>query len=393
MFVTEVVLILIYYLTWKKLSGPRKRAHVALGVLLSLASWVTMCIIVAILGFMMDTGSWRTERSLLSGVLNPMYLPQLAFRTPLAMIMAGSFSLAILLWAAPRSSPLRPRMIRIIGIWILCWTPLCVAGGAWYARLVPEVMVGNLPVALLTQLLSGWSRQAQYVLGGASVAIALIALWGVLAPRRLFRPAMMLPALLSILLIGTFERVREFVRKPYAIGNYLYANGIRAEDYPLLQRDGLLTYATYTPIRTITPENRVRAGREVFRIACTRCHTVDGVTGVHRALERMYGPDRTWDPKILSAFINSMHNVRPYMPPFPGSAEERDALAAYLVTLQARIETLEGAQTEGVSVLPPVNPVTGAVQPDGFLAKVAAQAPTADSAVAPAVATAVAAAP
>lgn len=358
-FVTEVVLILWYYLTWKQQGDPRKGAHVRLGFTLAGASWATMAIIVAILGFMMDPGSWRTERSLFSGVLNPIYLPQLAFRTPLAMIMAGAFAMAILVWATPRRSELRARFVRAIALWILCWTPLCVLGGLWYAHRVPTAMAGNLPVALLTQLLAGWAQVALKVLGVACGLIGLIALWGALAPRRMLTVALVLPALLSMMLMATFERVREFIRKPYAIADYMYANGIRKDDYPLLQRDGLLTYATYTPIRTVTAENQLAAGREVFLLACTRCHTVDGVTGVRTVLGRMYGPDKPWDAGIIASYIKVMHNARPYMPPFPGNDAEREALAAYLVRLQTHREGLEGAQTTGVNVLPPVDPVTG----------------------------------
>jgi cytochrome bd-type quinol oxidase subunit 1 len=67
-FVTEVALILVYYLTWKTWTGPRKRAHVRLGFGLAIASWATMALIVSILSFMMDPGAWRTDKTLLSGM-------------------------------------------------------------------------------------------------------------------------------------------------------------------------------------------------------------------------------------------------------------------------------------------------------------------------------------
>ena len=42
-----------------------------------------------------------------------------------------------------------------------------------------------------------------------------------------------------------------------------------------------------------------------------------------------------------------MHLARPFMPPFPGNRAERDALGAYLASLQGRRDALEGAQTAG----------------------------------------------
>jgi mono/diheme cytochrome c family protein len=357
-FVTEVVLILTYYLTWKTWTRERKRAHVKLGSTLAVASWITMALIVSILGFMMDPGSWRTDRTLFSGMLNPTYLPQLAFRTPLAMVMAGAFGLVALLWATERGSELRARAIRTIARWTLLWTAPCVAGGYWYAQAVPTAMKENLPVALLTQALESWADTALWVLVGVGVAIALLMVWGATRPASVQRWALVVPAILSILLLGTFERVREFVRKPYAIAGYLYSNGFREEDYPLLQRDGVLTHATYTTVRQITPENELEAGREVFNLTCTRCHTVDGVNGIRDILDRMYsnrdawGNAEPWRRDAIADYIGVMHNARPFMPPFPGSEREKRALAAWLESLQSHREVIEGAQITGVTAPP-----------------------------------------
>ena len=62
-FVTEVSLIVAYFMLWKKWQGEKKKRHIALGVTLSASSWATMAIIVAILGFMMEPGeTWETSR-------------------------------------------------------------------------------------------------------------------------------------------------------------------------------------------------------------------------------------------------------------------------------------------------------------------------------------------
>ncbi|AKV00502.1 Cytochrome C553 [Labilithrix luteola] len=361
-FVTEVVLILAYYLSWKSWSGKRKRAHNRLGIALAVASWLTMALIVSILGFMMDPGSWRSDKTLLSGMLNPMYLPQLAFRTPLAMLMAGAFGLAVLPRVTERGSELRARAIRTISRWMLVWALPCVFGGLWYARRVPAAMAPNVAVALTTQALVAWSRTAIGVLGGACLLIALIAIWGSVKARSLRTWALLVPALLTVVLIGTFERVREFVRKPYAIADYMYSNGIRKEDYPLLQRDGLLAHATYTSVRQITPETEIDAGREVFVLACTRCHTVDGVNGVRGVLHGMYG-DEPWNADAIAGYVGVMHNARPFMPPFPGNLEERRALGAYLARLQEHRDVVEGAQSTGVTTTPRVRRSDVVAQP------------------------------
>lgn len=355
-FVTEICLILRYYLTWKTWIASRKQAHVKLGRILALASWITMALIVSILGFMMDPGSWRSDRTLLSGMLNPIYLPQLAFRTPLAMMMAGTFAFSCLPWLTQPKTEERFKLSKAISAWTLAWLPFCAFGGIAYARAVPKQMLGNLDVALTTQALEGWANQAQIVLIGACSICVMVMIWAWLQPFRLPRILNVVPICIAICVLGTFERVREFIRKPYAISGYLYANGFRAEDYPMLQRDGILMHATYTRIRVISADNESAAGREVFKLACTRCHTVDGVNGIRANLARLYGmgspSSPSWHKQSIAAYIGSMHNTRLFMPPFPGNEKEKLALASWLVSLEFKDDPLEGDQNAGVSWLP-----------------------------------------
>lgn len=344
-FVTEVVLILIYFQTWKTWTGPKKRAHVKLGAWLALASWLTMALIVSILSFMMDPGAWHSDQTLFSGMLNPVYLPQLAFRTPLAMVMAGAMGLALIPWMTERGA-LREEALQRVGKWTLAWSLPLALGGYWYAHAIPDGMAALVPIAMLTQQLAAWAENAKKVVLVAALLMFVIALLATLWPRRIPRIVLLVPTLTSILLLGTFERVREFVRKPYAIGGYMYSNGIRVDAYPMLQRDGLLTHATYASVHTVTPENEQEAGREVFRLACTRCHTTDGINGIRGILTGMYG-EAPWDAESISSYVATMHNARPYMPPFPGNEAERDALAVWLVTLQTEPVAMESADATG----------------------------------------------
>lgn len=351
-FFTEVSLILIYYLTWNHWVGERKKKHVRLGFSLALASWLTMVIIVAILAFMMDPGSWHERRSLLSGVLNPVYLPQLAFRTPLAMTMAGGAAFCILAFLQLELE-FRKQATRFLSKWTLFWLPFLVVGSFLYFRVIPQEMKANMSVALTTQEFTAWYQIVLRTIIGALGCILMISLRG-LWTGRLPRVIMAAPFVIYVILMGQFERAREFIRKPYAIGGYLYANGLRKEDYPLLQKQGLLKFAPYAAVRSITPENQVEAGREVFKIACTRCHTVNGVNSVRDRLHMMYG-DEPWQTGMIAGYLLSMHQVRPFMPPFPGNEAERRALAAYLVSLQTTPLSLEGVQTVGVSPAPQVS--------------------------------------
>lgn len=349
-FVVEVIAILIYFLTWKRMSAGRKRQHIAVGVLLSVFSWLTMAIIVAILGFMMDPGSWKETASFFAGVFNPIYLPQLVFRTPLAMIAAGMFALFTSFFLTRPGAPERTWVIRLASVWSLAWMPLLVAGAVWYRAVVPGWMLDNVPVALTTQAYAQWYDTLLTVLSVATAVILAASAWGAIRPRALPRVAMLAPLLAAFLLLGSFERVREFVRKPYVIEDYMYANGLRVEDYPLFQEQGLLAHATYASTREITPETRIAAGRDVFTIACTRCHTTSGVNGILDKLRDLYGRGE-WSRETVEGFFRTMHNARPYMPPFPGNDEELAAMTDYIFSLREFPRDLPGAQASGVDAL------------------------------------------
>ncbi len=351
-FCLEVIGIMLYFLTWKKLAPTKPRQHLAIGIALSAFSWATMALIVAILAFMMDPGAWHEKGTFFSAVLNPVYLPQLAFRTPYAMLVAGLAALFTFFFVARGDAALRARAVRFVSLWVLVWTPLAALGGLWYHRVVPGWMLDHVPVALLTQGFARWHEQLLQMLIVMVVVSLAIAAWGALAPKRLPRLALLLPLLVGLGLLGTFERVREFVRKPYVIADYMYANGIRVADMPLYQEEGMLAHATYTSLREIDPENPYPAGQEVFRLACSRCHTTHGINGVSAKLRTLYGPG-PWKEEQLDGLIEGLAMTRPYMPPFPGNAPERRALAHYLVVLEGQPHPLEGAQH------------TGALQPAG----------------------------
>ncbi len=354
-FVAEVVFIMIYYLTWKKMQD-RKSAHIAIGAVLSFFSWVTMAIITAILGFMMSPGAWTARETFFSGVFNPIYLPQLAFRTPVAMVAAGWLALFLAFFFTHRDRDLRGKSVRLISVWSLAWLPAAAAGALWYWRVIPEWMEVNVPVALGTQKFAAWHDQLLVVLAVMAATVFIAAVVGALVPGKMPRVAMLVPFAATLVLLGSFERVREFIRKPYVIGDYMYANGLRVADYPLYKEEGVLRHATYTSVRTVTDDNGVEAGGEVFKLTCTRCHTATGVNAVTDRLRDMYG-NGPWDRETVKYSLIGMHTARPFMPPFPGTEREAGALADYLLDLRAVKRPVIGAQDGGVVI--PTEPRAG----------------------------------
>lgn len=362
-FVTEVVLILVYFLTWKNAnkSLKAKTRHIKFGWYLSIFSWITMALIVSILGFMMDPGNWKVNKDLITAFTNPLYIPQLLYRTPLAMVLGGTFGLFLVSVFTKKEDEVRTRAFKAIGKWILCWLPFAVAGSIYYYRVVPETQLANMNVAIGTQAFQEWYDLMWKVILGATSIIIISAALSIYKPKLLRAPFLAVTLLFSLAFMGLFERVREFIRKPYIISGYMYSNLLREEDYPLYKKDGILKWATYSSTPEITEENKIEAGRNVFMLTCSRCHTTQGVNSIVDVFDKMYGgTGKPFDEKMMKNYVNNLHNAREYMPPFPGNKKEIDAIVAYIKQLQATGEVLEGAQETGVAINP--NQSTSAFQ-------------------------------
>lgn len=365
-FVTEVILILIYFLTWKNSNASLKAKlrHIRFGWLLSIFSWITMAIIVSILGFMMDPGNWNNEQSLINGFTNPIYLPQLLFRTPTAMLVAGIFGMVLTTILSAKNSEIRTKAIKYAGRWSLAWAPLSILGAIFYWNVMPEAMKANMATAVGTQDFAQYYNILKYFIIGAAFLSVVTAIVAILIPRKIQFAHVIVPCLCIFGFLGIFERVREYIRKPYIIGNYMYSNLLRKEDYPLYKRDGILPYMTYTSVTKITDENKLIAGRDIFMNACSRCHTANksGINSIVFVFERMYGFGKPLDETSMAAYIPNMHNGRTFMPPFPGNKKELNALVAYIKHLQQTGESLEGVQVTGVAINPLNNASTVAAQ-------------------------------
>ena len=353
-FVTEVVLILIYFLTWKNSNSSLKAKlrHIRFGWFLSIFSWVTMAIIVAILGFMMDPGNWNNDHTLMNGFSNPIYLPQLLFRTPTAMLVGGVFGMLLTTIFAKKGTELRTTAIRFSAKWILFWTPFVVLGAVYYWNMMPSAMKENMSTAVGTMQFAEYYNLLKYfIIGTASLAL-ILAIWALIRPKKIRFAAVLVPCFFVFGFLGIFERVREFIRKPYVIGGYMYSNLLREEDYPLYKKDGILKHATYTSVTEITEENKIQAGRDVFMNTCSRCHTTQGINSIVTVFENMYGKGKPLDEASMIGYIPNMHVGRTFMPPFPGNEKELEALAAYIKQVQQSGESLEGVQTAGLKVNP-----------------------------------------
>ncbi len=291
---------------------------------------------------------WTENSGMWTAFFNPLYIPQLAFRTPFALMTAGLFFLFLVHFFTKEKNKTYQSIVRTISIWSLFFLPFTIIAGYWYWKRVPQFMQDNAPIAITTQNYTSWYQTILLLLVILLIITILTALLGIIKPKILPRLLLLVPFIVGIMLLGYFERIREFVRKPYVISDYMYANGLLVQNYPLYKESGILAHATYAKYKTITPENKLDAGSELFILTCSRCHTMNGINGVNKKFQKLF-PNGQWQIDQISNFIAGMHNIRTFMPPFPGNKEELDALAFFICHYQNTQHRFEGAQSAGLN--------------------------------------------
>ena len=385
-FAVEIAAAIVYYYGWDRLDA---RTHLRVGWIYFAAAWASLVVIAGILAFMLTSGAWVTTRRFADGFFNPTWLPMVALRTAVAVGLAGLF----VLFAASflEDAELKARVARWAGAyWIVPAAVLVPATLLWYLHAaagagvaVAEVLGarGAGPVALLTAVFSAVNAGQPIVRAAARVAVvgAVVLVAGALAlalwrARRYGRPEAGLLMLVGLASMGGSEWVREGLRKPWVLDRYMFVNGVRtsasgapaptADPFTVeaLRRNGVLATARFAAVpasyrpgeaafTTLPPAERAaleaEAGREIFALECSACHTQGGHLGIRRLVQgksvaaltlvldalarpvKADGQPTAWtDPHVrLATWLGRR------MPPFAGTEAEKRALAVHLARL------------------------------------------------------------
>lgn len=345
----EMIFLLWFFLTWKnhKIGTPGKAKHFKLMLTYSIASWFTLLIIAAILGFMMTPGNWMVsyfppKPDYLASLMNPSWIPSVGFRTGFAIAWAGAVCMLIGWFYTKNDPDLRQTVMKVCGTTVLVATPFWLGFGYWYYEQFPQAAKDIFWMGAITRRLAAHPEYAMYMT--ATFAAMLMGGFAMVyfKPKKAPLAAAIVMVIGAAALIGEFERVREFVRKPYIIYGYMYANGIRVADMPYMKKDGYLKHATFVPtqFKTITEENKEVVGKYLFKMECRFCHTENGINSVKARLENL---GIQGNEEAIYARLGSLNSpATPYMPPFAGNDTERHALASYL-------KSLHEPATEGIA--------------------------------------------
>jgi hypothetical protein len=347
-FNAEVIFLLLWFMTWKKNAAtPEGRAKSnRIGTYYAIASWLTMVIITAILAFMLTpnfAGQPWVDPEVFPGnvdynnaLFNPTWGPSLAFRTFSAIAFAASLAI---MWTwligtfskNPEDAEAKPRLIRFLAKIMAVTVPLSIVFGWWYLSIIPESAKAMIPTAMMTRAFEDQFDVMYLIVIAVGTVVGITTLIALFAPKRM--PYIAASAMVVAFLVfwGYEERVREFVRKPFVIYNYMYSNGIRPTDVPYLNKVGILHHAVFLDEdeKVIAPDesNIEKVGHAIYQIECRICHTSDGINGLKSLT-------KGWNRDAIRHRLNNLPGGgTPYMPPFVGNDREKDALAAYLHSL------------------------------------------------------------
>lgn len=291
------------------------RARMTLLVLYTIAAWFSLFWINGILSWQLTPGDWNSTHEVWAGFFNPGFWPSLVFRTIVSLTIASLAACVVINSIPDLDREQRATLIQQAAR-LLAPMALMPALGLSYLTTLPEDS---------RSWVQGGSAAMTMFMGITIVASLLIGLHALLGFiwRKLYISGATATLLLALAFGATAggEFVREGVRKPFTIREYLFSNSIRPQEVATLRRTGCVTNDPY-PLRNSAdyPLETLRLGAKVFRFQCSICHTMNGVNG----LTHLAG---SWEADQKRMNIAKLQRTKPFMPPFAGSPEELEALA------------------------------------------------------------------
>lgn len=313
-FIGEILALLIYHYQFDKLG---RKNRLTLAFLYALFAWLSLVIINGILSFMLTPGKWLVTQNFWHGFLNPGYLPSLLFRTAVCVMIAGLFGYVTVV--SLKTGDFRNKMLKYCSKWLLYPLPFMLLTGVWYYFSLP---------AADRRVAFALNPQSQLFVTIMFVATVLIFLVGVYFSLK-SKPAMQkgltfVLLIIGLLWMGGFEYTREIARKPFIINHFMYSTGITPAEIEKINQNGILKHAKWTDIKEISVDNQIPAGKRIYQLQCGSCHTINGIRNdvVKRSQNFTYTG--------LLAQLTGQGKILSYMPPFVGTSDEKEALAAYI---------------------------------------------------------------
>jgi cytochrome bd-type quinol oxidase subunit 1 len=337
-FILEIVSAFIFYYYWGRLSP---RIHTIIVWIYGLSAWISLVLITAITGFMLGPGDWLENHDFWIALLNPQTLPQIVARTGGALLLSSLYvylhaSLTIkdeTLHKLIESRSTRPALLGAVMI---------LAGGvAWYLFLPDSARAALYSASVLNVLMA-------VIFAATAVVFVMLYFGPYRNPGWIYSPGFAACLLLfGMTAFSTGEFIREAVRKPYIIYHVVLGNQIFPEEVKQLREIGYLEGGVWTKayvrkhypqvlsdghvdprlLSSLPAKDKVALGAVIFQYHCNDCHAIKG--GYSAVGPLVQG----WTPEMLRSLVRDLNRVHFTMPPWSGTPEEADMLAAYLQSI------------------------------------------------------------
>lgn len=324
-FTTEVIIIIVYFKMWNKLVEKSPAMLALLGWLYVITAMISAVLISGILGFMLTPDGWPEGQTFMQAYFNPTFIPQFTMRIAAGIVIGSILIIGWISWRFKGEKQERSTLLRVTGATLILSMAVTAIFAYIYFSRIPDTFLTHWKFAVATSALS---ENPEILYAVNAIAFTAIFLCGLFAfmKRRFYAALIFIPAILfSIFTVAEFERIREFVRGPYLIPGYMYANQIHMVKNLQAEREGLLSEMTWINKNTAKAPSHLE-GQALFDTNCGVCHTIGGINDITKRIE-----GRTLEG--VNALISITDSMVPFMTPFSGTERERLMLAEYLYYL------------------------------------------------------------
>lgn len=313
-FLGEIVALLVYHYQFERLEVKTRQR---MAFLYFIFAWLSLFVINGILSFMLTPGTWLETQNFWHGFFNPTFFPSLFFRTFMTMIIAGLFGYVTTVFLKP--SEFRRTMLRYCSKWLLFPFIGLVPSSIWYYYAIPD------DLRLLAFDLNPQTAPFVSILIITSILIFLSGIFFMLRTGAVVQRILaFVMVFVGVFWMSGFEYTREDARKPYVLYQYMYSTSIMPEEMETLNESGVLKHAKWTSVDKVTESNKLQAGRELFNIQCSGCHTINGLRN------DVVKQTRIFSYNGVMALLTGQGKAHGYMPYYAGTEAEKDALATYI---------------------------------------------------------------
>lgn len=334
-FLLEISSAFIFFYYWGRLDP---RTHRIVGWIYAVSAYLSLVLITGITAFQLNIGTWTPEKGMWVAFFNPQTIPQIVSRSGASLLMASLYIYLHAAFKLKHDLNLRALVEKRTANWAMVGALLVSVGGAWWYT--------NLPASSRAALAGASALNVLTALVFAASAIVFFMLY--FGPHR--NPGWVNPGFailyfaIGIAATATGEFIREGVRKPYIIYNYVVGNNVLTSEIPKLQTTGYLNGGIWTKefVKAHYPQvigsdgnidnaellqlpeaDQLALGRVLFQYHCNNCHSEDGFSGVSEYT-------RGWTESMINTVVTHLDKAHYFMPPWCGTKEEAMLLTKYL---------------------------------------------------------------